>query len=118
MVGKDVTMTSWLRAYYGDRDLWLYFEVDDDGWASRQVEIRAVDSRPVTAASLEEVLELRDRADLAAMGRYERQYGVLVEGSLAGWEDHLQAAAISAEEFEELWAKARRVLRDHQDPAG
>jgi hypothetical protein len=98
------------RTYYEDEDLWLYFEADDEGWAARQVEIRAADSRPVTAASLAEVVHLRDHADLAAMGRYERRYGVLAEGSLDGWETQPGAAEVSAEEFERLWADARRAL--------
>lgn len=111
-VGEDGGMISWFRTYYEDEDLWLYFEADDEGWAARQVEVRGADSRPVTAASLEEVLYLRDHADLAAMGRYERQYGVLAEGSLDGWQDQPHAAEISPEEFEQLWAEARRTLGD------
>ncbi len=103
-------MTTWFRTYYEDEDLWLYFEADDEGQAARHVEVRGKDSRPVTAASLEEVLHLRDHADLAAMGRYERQYGVLAEAVLSGWQDQPQAAEISAEEFESLWAEARRIL--------
>ncbi|WP_406727401.1 hypothetical protein WJ438_26105 [Streptomyces sp. GD-15H] len=103
-------MTTWFRVYCEDEDLWLYFEADDEGWAARQVEVRGADSRPVTAVSLEEVLHLRDDADLTAMSRYERQYGVLAEGSLDGWQDQPQAAEISAEEFEHLWTEARRTL--------
>ncbi|MFF3340407.1 hypothetical protein [Streptomyces flavidovirens] len=103
-------MTTWVRTYYEDEDLWLYFEADDEGWAARHIEVQGKDSRPVTAASLEEVLRLRDHADLAAMGRYERQYGVLAEVVLDGWQDQPQAAEISAEEFERLWVGARRVL--------
>ncbi|MFE6398134.1 hypothetical protein [Streptomyces alboflavus] len=49
-------MTTWFRTYCEDDDLWLYFEADDAGWAARQVEVRGQDSRPVTAASLEEML--------------------------------------------------------------
>ncbi|HEY1155598.1 MAG TPA: hypothetical protein VGE95_04815 [Arthrobacter sp.] len=79
-------MTTWFRTYYEGDDLWLYFEANDEGWAARQVEVRAQDSRPVVAASLEEVLHLRDHADLAAMFRYERRYGVLAEGSMEGWQ--------------------------------
>jgi len=109
-VGEDGRVIRWFRTYYEDEDLWLYFEADDEGWAARQVEVRGPDARPVTAASLEEVLHLRDHADLAAMGRYERQYGVLAEGSLDGWQDEPQAAEISVEEFEQLWAEARRTL--------
>ncbi|MGW7282588.1 hypothetical protein ACWGIV_30765 [Streptomyces sp. NPDC054844] len=63
----------------------------------------------MTAASLEKVLHLRDHADLAAMGRYERQYGVLAEAVLIGWQDQPQTAEISAEEFERLWVEVRRI---------
>lgn len=103
-------MTTWFRTYYEDEDLWLYLEADDGGWAVRQVEVRKMDSRPVTAASLAEVLHLRDHADLAAMSRYERQFGVLAEGPVDGWQDQPVAAEISAAEFERLWAEARRTL--------
>ncbi|MGW5612141.1 hypothetical protein ACWEWI_40220 [Streptomyces sp. NPDC003753] len=72
----------------------------------------------MTAASLEEVLHLRDHADLAAMGRYERQYGVLAEGPVDGWQDQPEAAEISAEEFERLWTEARRVLGDSPGTSG
>ncbi|MFC8450117.1 hypothetical protein [Kitasatospora sp. NPDC057223] len=112
LVGQDGGMTSWFRTYYDDEDLWLYFEADDEGWAARQVEVRATDSRPVVAASLAEVLHLRDHADLAAMSRYERQYGVLAEGPMDGWQDQPQAVEVSAEDFEQLWAAARRALGD------
>ncbi|MFI7345303.1 hypothetical protein ACIBSR_03395 [Streptomyces sp. NPDC049936] len=103
-------MTTWFRTYYEDEDLWLYFEADDEGWAARQVEVRGQDPRPVTAVSLEEVLHLRDRDDLAAMAQYERQFGVLAEGHMDGWRNQPQAAEISVEEFERLWAEARRTL--------
>jgi hypothetical protein len=56
------------------------------------------------------VLHLRDHADVAAMVRYERQYGVLAEAPLDGWQDQPHAAEISAEEFERLWVEARRNL--------
>ncbi|MDG4531905.1 hypothetical protein [Streptomyces sp. AV19] len=105
-------MTSWFRAYYEDEDLWQYFETDDENWAVRQVDVRGADSTPVTAASLEEILYLRDHSDLAAMGRYERQYGILAEGPLDGWEDEPHAGEIPAAEFEQLWVRARLILDD------
>ncbi|MEV8553802.1 hypothetical protein AB0L04_28800 [Streptomyces glaucescens] len=105
-------MMSWFRTYYEDEDLWLYFEADDEGWTARQVEVRRKDSQPVTAASLAEVVYLRDHADLAAMGRCERHYGVLAEGPMGGWEDQPEAAEISAEAFERLWSEARQALGD------
>ncbi|ORT53968.1 hypothetical protein [Streptomyces sp. CB03238] len=112
-------MTIWFRAYYEDEDLWQYFEADGEGWAVRQVEIRGVDSRPVTAASLKEVLHLRDHCDRAAMSRYEKQYGVLADGRVFdGWEDELDADELSVEEFEQVWARARQALGGQADVAG
>ncbi|MBB6171577.1 hypothetical protein HNR23_001637 [Nocardiopsis mwathae] len=102
-------MTWWIRALYEDEGLWSYFEADDEGWAARHVEIRAADGAP-TAACLREVLHLRDHGDLGAMACYERRYGVLAEGSLEGWRDHAGAVEMSGDEFERLWAKARRAL--------
>lgn len=112
VLSQDGGMTTWFRTYYEDEDLWLYFEADSEGWATRQVEVRRQDSRPVTAASLEEVLHLRDHADLAAMFSYERQFGVLAEGPMDGWQDQPEAAEISSEEFERVWTEARQVLGD------
>ncbi|MBB6119684.1 hypothetical protein [Nocardiopsis algeriensis] len=103
-------MKSWFRTYDEDEGLWRYFETDGEGWAVRQVEIREADSVPVTAASLKEVLRLRDHGGLGAMNRYERRYGVLAEGGLDGWQEQPQADGISAEEFDRLWDRARRAL--------
>jgi hypothetical protein len=69
------------------------------------------DLRRVTAASQEAVLRLRDHADLPAMGRYERHYGVLAEGPMDGRQGQPQAAEVfSALEFELLWTDAWRTL--------
>jgi hypothetical protein len=100
----------WFRTYHEEEDLWIFIEADAEGRAARQVEVRAPDSTPVTAASLAEVLSLRDRADLAAMRRYEHRYGILAEGPVDGWAGEPQAAEISAVEFEQVWGRARRIL--------
>ncbi|MEU3491184.1 hypothetical protein [Streptomyces massasporeus] len=44
------------------------------------------------------------------MDRYERQYGVLAEGPMDGWQNKPQAAEISEDEFELLWTEARQTL--------
>lgn len=100
----------WIRAYDGESDVWSYFELDDEGWALRQVQLQGLHGQPVTAASLAEVIELRDRGDLAVMAAYERQYGVLAEGTLRGWKEADGAAEITRQEFESTWAAAREVL--------
>jgi hypothetical protein len=64
----------------------------------------------VTAALLAEVIEIRDRGDLAAMASYERQYGVLAEGTVHGWREANGVAEIARQEFESTWAAARETL--------
>ncbi|MER6516590.1 hypothetical protein ABT246_06930 [Streptomyces sp. NPDC001553] len=64
----------------------------------------------MTAASLEEVLRLQERADIATMSRYKQWYGLVTEGRLTGWEEAPRAGEISAEEFERVWLVARRTL--------
>lgn len=98
----------WFRTYDDEDDVWVHYEADDGGRAVRQVDIRAADSRPVTAASLDELAPLC--GDMPVMGRYERQYGVLTEGLLDGWQDQPHAMEIPRAEFERLWAEARRTL--------
>jgi hypothetical protein len=103
-------MTMWIRAYDEARDLWQYFERDEEGWVLRQVDLRGDDGSPVTAASLEEVLRFQERADIDTMSRYEQRYGLVAEGRLTGWEEAPRAGTISAEEFERVWLDARRIL--------
>ena len=100
----------WIRAYDGESDVWSYFELDGEEWALRQVDLQGPQRQPVTAASLAEVIEIRDRGDLAAMTAYERQYGVLAEGALRGWQEADRAAEITRQEFESTWAAAREAL--------
>ncbi|MEX3104451.1 MULTISPECIES: hypothetical protein [unclassified Streptomyces] len=98
------------RAYDGENDAWSYFELDGEEWALRQVDLQGPPRRPVTAASLAEVIEIRDRGDLAAMAAYERQYGALAESALRGWREADGAAEITRQEFESTWAAAREAL--------
>ncbi|NNJ03099.1 hypothetical protein HHX38_02925 [Streptomyces sp. PKU-MA01144] len=103
-------MMLWIRAYDGESDVWSYFELDGEEWALRQVDLQGPQRRPVTAASLAEVVEIRDCGDLAAMAAYERQYGVLAEGALRGWQEADGAAEMTRQEFESTWAAARETL--------
>ncbi|MFJ8282262.1 hypothetical protein ACIRA2_33865 [Streptomyces griseoviridis] len=103
-------MTLWIRAYDGESDVWSYFELDGEEWALRQVDLQGPQRQPVTAASLAEVIEIRDCGDLAVMAAYERQYGVLAEGALRGWQESDGAAEMTRQEFESTWAAAREIL--------
>ena len=103
-------MTLWFRAYDSDTDTWSYFELDDEEWALRQVDLRGPRRQPVTAASLAEIFAIHGRGDFAAMTTYDQRYGVLTEGCLRGWQEEESAAEITLAEFESVWAAAREVL--------
>jgi hypothetical protein len=105
-----VSVMLWIRAYDGESDVWSYFELDGEEWALRQVDLQGPQRQPVTAASLAEVIEIRDYGDLAVMAAYERQYGVLAEGALRGWQESDGAAEMTRQEFESTWAAARETL--------
>ncbi|MFJ8437164.1 hypothetical protein ACIQ9P_38320 [Kitasatospora sp. NPDC094019] len=103
-------MTQWIRAHSAEDGIWSYFELDDEGWALRQVDLKGAARLWVTAAALTEVLELRDSAGPSAMSDYERKYGVLAEGPLAGWEELAGAIEVTEDTFEGLWVLARQHL--------
>ncbi|MFE2495664.1 hypothetical protein ACFXKX_28785 [Streptomyces scopuliridis] len=103
-------MTRWIRTHDSESDTWSYYELDDEQWANRQVDLRGTERAPITAAKLGEVLQRRERGDAAAMATYERKYGVLTEGALTGWENADCVAEITEESFEQIWATARPRL--------
>ena len=104
----------WLRYYFDDEDTLMYYELDEDGYARRQVDLQGAERRPVTAATLEEVLHARDHGGFDAVVAYESKYGVLAEGTLDGWRDVDQVVEISSTEFENAWEPARRALDQSQ----
>jgi hypothetical protein len=100
----------WLRYHFDDDDTLTYYEFGGDGCALRQVDLQGSEQRPVTAATLEEVLHARDHGGFDAVVAYERKYGVITEGNLDGWRDVDQVVEISSTEFEQAWRPARRAL--------
>ncbi|MER6590895.1 hypothetical protein ABT214_03310 [Micromonospora purpureochromogenes] len=75
-------MLNYVRWYYLEEDRWNYDELDADGWAVRHVEVRGADAAILAAASLADVLAARDSGGIEALGRYERQYGIVPEAPL------------------------------------
>ncbi|MET9466649.1 hypothetical protein ABZY44_17950 [Streptomyces sp. NPDC006544] len=103
-------MTRWIRIHESEYGLWSYFELDDEGWARRQVGLRSSDHQPMVGADLAEVLRLRGQADFEALSAYEHRYGVLAEGSFRGWGEAEGASEISGDAFEQVWHHARTRL--------
>ncbi|MEV4062222.1 hypothetical protein [Nonomuraea dietziae] len=91
-------MTLWFRSYWDESDLWFYFEVDGDGWVSRQVELLGPAGTPITAASREE-------------WQHAGTYGSTAEIPIQEWEGH-DPHPLTRTEFEAVWTRARRHLEE------
>lgn len=94
------------RAYWPDEEEWHWLELDDQGYATRHVVLRA--GEPIVAARLDQVTALRDRAGLLGVQLYEAVYGVLAEGVV---EAPTGAIPVEADEFDRVFCAAV----DHQD---
>jgi len=101
---------NFVRYHWTQDDTWSHVELDVDGHALRQVDLRGPHLKPMSAACLAEVLYIRDHQDRDAMSAYEAQYGVLSEGSWDGWRHYSQAGEITEMDFEMIWSAARRAL--------
>ncbi|WP_455351199.1 hypothetical protein [Streptomyces sp. SYSU K217416] len=87
-------MTRWFRSYWDEDGTWFYFEVGDDGWVSRQVELEGPALRPVAAASAQE---------------NDARYGFTAELPVTDWEGHVEEP-LTLQDFEDVWSAARRYL--------
>ena len=99
----------WLKAYWDEEDVWYYFEVDEDGWALRQVELCGPTRTPKTAASLAEWPDA-EVDGIEAVRAYESKYGGTAEASIVDFDETFAPAAIDPSEFNEVWTRARAHL--------
>ncbi|NJQ05511.1 hypothetical protein [Streptomyces lonarensis] len=95
-----------MRCYWDEDDVWFYFEVDAEGWVTRQVELEEPELTPVVAASLAEWQRARDAGRLAG---YDSRFGTTAEPPVSEWEGH-DPEQLTSEEFDEVWVSARRHL--------
>ncbi|MEU4548307.1 hypothetical protein [Nonomuraea dietziae] len=101
-------MTLWFRSYWDEADLWFYFEVDGDGWVSRQVELLGPAGTPITAASLE---EWQHAQVMGRLSQYAGTYGSTAEIPIQEWEGY-DPHPLTRTEFEAVWTRARRHLEE------
>ncbi|QNP76165.1 hypothetical protein IAG44_39925 [Streptomyces roseirectus] len=100
-------MRHWFRSYWAEEDTWFYFEVDADGWVTRQVELQGPLQRPVVAASSAEWEAARRAGTLAD---YEAAFGATAESPVHEWDAH-DPQDLPAAEFETVWRAARATCR-------
>lgn len=95
-----------MRCYWGEEDVWFSFEVDAEGWVTRQVELQGAGLTPIAAASLDEWQQAHDAGRLA---EYDSKFGITAELPISEWEDH-DPEQLTFGEFEKVWAAARRQI--------
>ena len=103
----------WISWHFTDGDVWCYYEVDDEDCAARQVELQGPEHVPITAAARS---ELDAQPNIRRIQAYEATYGVLAEAALSPWPEP-PPQMISRDQFEQLWAAARRHLEQQQSGA-
>ncbi|MEW2632866.1 hypothetical protein AB0903_14715 [Streptomyces sp. NPDC048389] len=99
-------MMTWIRCYWDEEDVWFYFEVDDAGQVTRQIELQGPRQTPVAAASLAEWLGAQATGQLAD---YESEFGLTAQIPISEWEGH-SPEALTATAFEHAWAAARQTI--------
>jgi hypothetical protein len=101
----------WVRRYWDEEDLWFYFELNDEGWVTRQVELEGRSGRPVTAASLSEWFE---ELQAGRIQLYQAKFGGLTDQPVS--RDELdEYEPVARDDFEELWQRARLWLSDQAE---
>ncbi|GAB3990657.1 hypothetical protein GCM10029978_119150 [Actinoallomurus acanthiterrae] len=65
-------MTQWFRDHWADEDVWRYFEVDDEGFVQRQVELEGPHREANIACSLQ---EWEDALRTETIDQYHETYG-------------------------------------------
>lgn len=105
---NNARMPKWIRSYWDEEDTTFLWEVGDDGWVTRSIELTGPEHRPQAAAALDEVLQARDTGGLPAVQAYERQYGVASEKPIVEWD--FAHEEIDQAQFDRSWAEPRRSL--------
>jgi hypothetical protein len=98
-------MTEWFRDHWPDEDVWSYYEVDDEGFVRRAVELEGPHRDANTACSLE---EWEDAYRTGTTDEYDETYGMPDDWSLHGLNHH-DLEPSTETEFEGVWRYARKA---------
>ncbi|WP_442818772.1 hypothetical protein [Streptomyces sp. NBC_01320] len=95
-----------MRCHWDEEDIWFYFEVDAEGWVTRQVELQGTELAPIAAALSDEWQQAQDAGRL---NEYDNRFGITAELPFSEWEGHAPET-LTSEEFEKVWGPARRQI--------
>jgi len=91
-----------------EEDIWFYFELDDDGWVTRQIELQGPDRTPIVAASLS---EWSTELDAGRIQQYQARFGGVADKPIPADEIN-DYEPVPADAFEQLWQTARSHLEE------
>jgi len=98
----------WVRRFWDGEGIWFCFELDQDGWVTRQIELQGPDMTPIAAASLSEWFT---ELDAGRIQRYQARFSVVAEQPVTADEID-DREPVPAGASEQLWQTARSHLED------
>ena len=78
--GWEDQAVRWVRRFWDEEGIWFYFELDDDGWVTRHIELQGPDRTPIAAASLSEWFT---ELDAGRIQQYRARFGVVADQPIA-----------------------------------
>jgi hypothetical protein len=97
-----------IHEYFADDYRDLYYELDSDGFAVRNLDVDPATGEPASAVSRPEWNTARDYGDLY---EYEAKFGRVAEGNIGeALESHEPDEFITAADFEAVWTRCRADL--------
>jgi hypothetical protein len=97
-----------IHEYFADDDRDLYYELDSDGFAVRNLDVDPATGEPISAVSRPEWNSARDYGDLY---EYIAKFGRVAEGNIGeALESHEPDEFITAAAFEAVWNRCRAHL--------
>ena len=103
----DEKMPRWIHSYWDEEDVTFYWEVGDDGWVTRHVEVAGPGRSPRAAASLDEWMR---ELEAGSVQEYQAKYGFLADQPVTEWDADFPHEDLTQEQYEEVWLAARRFL--------
>lgn len=101
----DCFVQRWVRSYWDEEDVTFVWEVGDDGWVTRHVELAGTELIPQAATSLDEWMR---ELEAGRIQEYQARYGVLADQPIMDW--GFPHTTITEAEFETTWVDARHAL--------